>query len=164
MCQDAIWQAQQFHISPAGIEILCNTRSGTAEDQIGIAQFCQGFRCLHSMVKRLAFRLVVRVMITFINHNQPEVGQGHKQCAAGADDQLQVTAAGSAPGVVAFTIREFGVIETHLVGKACHEAPDCLGGHGNFRHHHQRLASLRQHLRGCPQVNLSLAGTGHAMQ
>ncbi len=56
------------------------------------------------------------------------------------------------------------MVETNLVGEARHEPPYRLGGHGNFRHHHQHLAPLFQHLRGCPQVDLGLARTSHAVQ
>ena len=56
------------------------------------------------------------------------------------------------------------MVETNLVGEARHEPPYRLGGHGNFRHHHQHLAPLFQHLRGCPQVDLGLTGTGYAVQ
>jgi len=56
------------------------------------------------------------------------------------------------------------VVETNLVGEARHEPPYRLGGHGNLRHHHQHLALLFQHLRGCPQVDLGLPRTCDAVQ
>jgi len=157
MSQDAVWQAQQLYLSPTSVEILGDARCGAAKDQIGAAHFRQGFSGLHGVVERLPLGFIIGVMITFIDRDHSQVGEGHKQGATRADYQFQVTAAGSAPGVVTFAVRELGVVKPNLVGKARHETPHGLGGHGNFGHHHQHLPALRQHFRGCPHVDFCFA-------
>ena len=80
--EDAVWQVQQGQFTPAGVVVLRYARSGAAEQQGGAGDFREFFGGLNGVIERRSLGFGVRVVVTFIDHNQSELWHGNEQGAA----------------------------------------------------------------------------------
>src|SRR3712207_7232693 len=62
------------------------------------------------------------------------------------------------------TLFRSGVQHRHRVAEAAHEPRDDLRGQGDLGDEHDRAAAAREHLLDGAQVDLGLAGAGHAVR
>ena len=103
--------------------------------------------------------------VFFVDHNQPQLGQGQQHGAARPHDELALFRRHDLhPRVGPLSAGEPAVVHLHHVAKKPTQAGDQLGRQGDFRHQEQHLVSCRQRLGNEVGVDLCLSGPCDALQ
>lgn len=89
----------------------------------------------------------------FVDNDDAEVFKRGKQRGAGADHNGRFAVFRLQPGRKTFAVIESGVQHFHRRVKALAKTGDGLRRQTDLRHHHQRLAPLRQHVLQHAQID-----------
>ena len=111
-----------------------------------------------------AFLLLEGGLVLLVDDDQAEVGERQEQRGAGADNHGRGAVGDGAPGGAAGARGQVGVPDGGGDAEAALEALQPLGGEGDFRQQHQRLAALAEAFGDGFQVDLGLAGAGDAVE
>ncbi len=111
-----------------------------------------------------AFLLLECGLVLLVDHHEAEVGERQEQRRPGAHHDRRRALRHRAPGHAADPRGEVGVPHRRRDAEAALEPLQPLRGQRDLRQQHQRLAALAQALRHRLQVDLGLAGPGHAIQ
>jgi hypothetical protein len=74
MCQNALGQGLQIPLALLRLVILGNAWGGRTQDQHRPCQPGQRFSHFHPMIIRQDVVLVVRILVTLVQDNQPDIG------------------------------------------------------------------------------------------
>ena len=111
-----------------------------------------------------AFLLFIGAVVLFVDHDNAKIFKRREQRRAGADYNRRFAVFRFQPGAESLAVIQAGVQNLNRRVKAFAESGDGLRRQANFRHHHQRLFALREHVFQHAQVNFGLAGTGDPSQ
>ena len=108
--------------------------------------------------------LLVGALVFLIDHDQAEFGERQEQRRAGADDHLRLAAGDGAPQPFALARRHARMPLGRAHAKTLGEAVEKLRRQRNLGHQDQRLASGDERRRDRLEIDLRLAGSGHAFE
>ena len=100
----------------------------------------------------------------FVDDDDAEIFKWGKQRGAGADHNGRFAIFRLQPGRETFAVIEPGVQHFHRRVKALAKSGDGLRRQADLRHHHQRLAPLRQHILQHAQIDFRFPGAGNTRQ
>ena len=124
-------------------------------------------RSHHGHVARVIARavlLLVSGIVLLIDHDQPEIGIGQKQCRACADDHAQLAGRHRIPSARAQTLRQLRVPLGRPHAEALGKAVEELGGQGDLGDENQRLFSTADDLGDGLEIDLGLTRAGDAIE
>ena len=124
-------------------------------------------RAIHRQVAGMiapAFLLLVGAVVLFINNNHAEIFKRRKQRGAGADDNRRLAIFRFQPRRKTLAVVQAGMQNFHRGIKTFTKTGDSLRCQADFRHHHQRLFALSEHVFQYAEINLRFTGTGNARQ
>ena len=103
--------------------------------------------------------------VFFVDHDQPQFGQGQQHGTPSAHNELALFRRHDLhPGVGPLSAGEPAVVHLHHVAKKPTQAGDQLSRQGDFRHQEQHLVSCGQRLGNEVGVDLRLPGTCDPLQ
>ena len=111
-----------------------------------------------------AFILLVGRLMLLIDDDQAQVGEGQEQRRPGAGHHAHVAFRRAAPDPRAAARRQAGMPFRRAVAEARGESVEKLRRERDFRHQDQSLATLAQSLGDRLEIDLGLAGAGHAFK
>jgi len=163
---DPVGQGQQVVVSLLGAEIRHQVRCGAAEQNCAPVEphHLDGDVACVVVGRGDGRRLLVTVVVFFVQDDQPDIRQRGEQRRAGADDHVNIARPGAPPGIVALPGAQRAVDDRHAAWEARREPADGLGSQRDLRHEHNRLSPLGQRALDGAQVNLGFAGAGNAVQ
>ena len=107
--------------------------------------------------------LLERSVVLLIHHDQPQLLEGREHRRAGADQNARRTVPATQPGGQPLLVAQTGM--QHIDGPVTAlEAGDGLRRQDDFRHQHQRLLAVGEHLADHLQIDLGFAAAGDALQ
>ena len=136
---------------------------GAAEHHRSVGGTGANQRQIARVIAKALLLLVAGVML-FIDDHQPQRAEGGEDRRAGADQDARLPFADGEPGLAPLGIAQTGVKAGDHRTKAVPEARGELRCQADFRAQHQHLATCREGGFGQPQIQLGLAGAGHAFQ
>ena len=144
--KDPVRQFDQVPVAAGGLEILGHTGGGRTQQDDRLVEPGSSNGRRHGVVIGQEVRLVIRFVMAFIHHDQPQVFQRHEERTARPDDHGKVAIADAPPGIVAFAFGKLGMDHADLIGEAREEALDGLGREGDLRYEDQGSLSGCQRL------------------
>lgn len=90
--------------------------------------------------------LLIRGVVLLIDNDNAETGEGREDGGTGADGDSDQTFFNPPPSIIPLTRRQPAVKYGNCITKAGLEPAYQLRGKGNFRHKHERISALLQHL------------------
>ena len=111
-----------------------------------------------------AFLLLIGAVVFFIDDDHAQVFEWREQRGTRADDDGCFAVFGLQPRGKPFAVVEARVQDFNRRVKTLTETGDSLRRQAYFRHHHQRLSALCQHIFQHAEVNFRFPGAGNPRQ
>ena len=146
-----------------GIEDALQAGRGADQHTGGLGEAGAHHRHVAGVIDH-ALLLLEGGFMLLIDDDQPQIGKGQEQRAAGADQHWRSTLGHSAPGVAPGGWGQFTVPQRRRRAETCGKALQPLGGEGDFGQQHQCLPAGSEAFGDGVVINLGLARTGDAAQ
>ena len=141
---ESLFQLHQGVFSLLRLVVARQRRRGGREEHHRPVFSAAEPRHVVSQVFRGGLRFV-GVLVLLVDNDEPDPWYGRENRRTGADGDIRVSVAETAPGVVSLSGGQAGVDHRHAVSEARHETPHGLRGQGDLRHQHDDSLAVLDH-------------------